>query len=201
MSNFYSFFREYSAELSKSLFNLEENELDNITKIIEKTIKNKKNIFTCGNGGSASVSNHFLCDFNKGVNQSSKGKIKPKVISLNTNIEMITAISNDIDYKKIFSYQLESFASKGDLFIAFSCSGSSKNIIDALLFAKKKKLITIGFLGFANKKNQNLFDYSVNVGFKNYGITEDIFQILMHAISQFIRMKSIKNFNKKKNIL
>ena len=86
-------------------------------------------------------------------------------------------------------------------FIAFSCSGSSKNIIDALLFAKKKKLITIGFLGFANKKNQNLFDYSVNVGLKNYGITEDIFQILMHAISQFIRMKSIKNFNKKKNIL
>ena len=55
---------------------------------------------------------------------------------------MITAISNDIDYKKIFTYQLESFASKGDLFIAFSCSGSSKNI-DALLFAKKKKLMTM----------------------------------------------------------
>ena len=114
---------------------------------------------------------------------------------------MISAISNDIDYKKIFSYQLESFATKGDLFIAFSCSGSSKNIIDALLLAKKKKMITIGFLGFAKKKNQNLFDFSVNVGFKNYCITEDIFQILMHAISQFIRKKSIKNFNKKKNIL
>ena len=56
-------------------------------------------------------------------------KFKPKVISLSSNHELISAISNDIDYSKIFSYQLETLATKGDLLILISSSGNSKNIV------------------------------------------------------------------------
>lgn len=201
MSNFFNFYKEYTDDLTKSIVSLKAKELNKIFTIIEKAIKNKKNIFTCGNGGSASVSNHFLCDFNKGIRQSSKNKLKPKVISLSSNIELISAISNDINNTEIFSYQIDNFANPGDILIAFSCSGSSKNIIKGIKLAKRKKIVTIGFLGFASKKNEKMFDYSINIGFKNYGITEDIFQILMHSISQYIRKKNIRNFNKKINIL
>lgn len=201
MGNFNNFFLEYCEDIKKSLSQISLKKLDEIFKVIETAIIKNKNIFTCGNGGSASVSNHMLCDFNKGIKIDSKNKLKPKIISLTNSIEMISAISNDLKYEQIFSFQLENYSNKNDILICFSCSGSSKNILEVVKFAKRKKLKTIGFLGFANFKNEKLFDYSININFKNYGVTEDIFQILMHSISQFIRKKNIKNFKKKTFIL
>ena len=201
MQNFNKFYLEYCEDLNRCLSKISLKKLEEIFKVIELAIKRNKNIFTCGNGGSASVSNHFLCDFNKGIKIDSKKKFKPKVISLTNSIEMMSAISNDLNYEKVFSFQLENYSNKNDILICFSCSGSSKNILEVVKFAKRKKLKTIGFLGFANLKNEKLFDYSININFKNYGVTEDIFQILMHSISQFIRKKNIKNFKKSKYIL
>ena len=132
------FFSIYSKELVKKINNLDLDILEDITNEIFSKIKQKKNIFVCGNGGSAAVANHFLCDFNKGIKATTKKKLLPRVISLNNSNEIITAISNDLDYKKIFSSQLENLAEKGDLLFVFSCSGNSKNIKEAIVFAKKK---------------------------------------------------------------
>ena len=115
----------------------------------------------------------------------------PKIISLSNSIELITAISNDIKYDEIFSFQMENYAQKNDLFIAISCSGTSKNILKANSFAKKKGLSVILFTGFG-KKNKNVNHY-INLNCKNYGITEDIFSYFMHCISQFIRSKHQTN--------
>ena len=162
-------------------------------------MKNYQNrqIFTCGNGGAASSSNHFLCDFNKGIKISSNTKLKPKVISLSSDIENILAISNDISFDEIFSFQLENYCKPGDLLITFSCSGSSKNIIKAIQFAKKNKLNTISFTGFASRKIQKMTELNFNVNMKNYGVSEDIFQSLMHMISQSIRIKYLSKKNQK----
>ena len=67
-------------------------------------------------------------------------RLKPKLISLLSNVELITAISNDLSYDQIFSYQLETLATKGDLLILISSSGNSKNLINALKIAKKRVL-------------------------------------------------------------
>ena len=99
------FFIDYNTKLAKALKGFHFIELEKITKFLEKSIKAKKRIFVCGNGGSASVANHFLCDFNKGIKQSSGKKLIPKVVSLNNSIELITAISNDINFNKIFEHQ------------------------------------------------------------------------------------------------
>ena len=151
-----------------------------IEKLILKKIIQGKQIFTCGNGGAASASNHFLCDFNKGIKFSSKKKLKPKVISLSSNIENILAISNDLNFDEIFSYQLDNYCKPGDLLITFSCSGKSKNILNAIYYAKNKKLDTISFTGFASKKIQKITDINFNVNVKNYGVSEDIFQSILH---------------------
>ena len=100
------FFIDYNNKLSNTLKKEHFVELEKITRTLEKKIRLKNKIFVCGNGGSASVANHFLCDFNKGIKYSSNKKLIPKVLSLNNSIETITAISNDINYSQIFNYQL-----------------------------------------------------------------------------------------------
>ena len=137
------FYNHYKNIFFKALENLRLNDLEKISKIIEKKIIQKKNIFVAGNGGSASVANHFLCDFNKGIKLSSKKKMMPKVISLSNSIELITAISNDIKYEKIFSFQLENYANKNDLLIFLISGGASSllvNPIDGLTLKEKQKI-------------------------------------------------------------
>ncbi len=187
----------YKKNLILAYKNLDLKKIEKIKKIIIQKIKDKKQIFVCGNGGSASIANHFLCDFNKGVKISSKNKLKPKVISLSNNIETITAISNDINFNEIFKSQLDTYSDKGDLLITLSCSGSSKNIISAIKYAKIKKLSNISFTGFAQKNIIKLSDINYNLGIKNYGISEDVFQSVMHMISQSIRLRYISKKNKK----
>lgn len=191
-------YNKYITTINKVLQNLNIAKLTKIENLIYNKIKNKKQIFVCGNGGSASIASHFLCDFNKGIKLSSNKKLIPKIICLNDNIPLMTAISNDINYNKIFTFQFQNYLKPGDLLITLSCSGSSKNILDILSFAKKKKISTVSFTGFANKKYINYSKINLNFDVKNYGICEDLFQIIMHMLSQNIRKKLVKS---KKEIL
>jgi phosphoheptose isomerase len=185
------FYKHYKDLFHSTLEALNLKDLIKVSKMIEKKIIKNKNIFVAGNGGSASVANHFLCDFNKGIKLSSKKIVKPKVISLANSLELITAISNDLNYEKIFSFQLENFANNDDLLITFSCSGSSKNIVNAVKLAKTLGLNIICISGFG-KKNK-IADINLNLNCKNYGVTEDIFSYIMHTTSQFIRSKYQNN--------
>src|SRR5215469_4490424 len=89
--------------------------------LIERTAKGSV-IFSCGNGGSAAIANHLVCDCMKGVRTGSR--LQPKAHSLSTTVEMITAIANDIGQEEIFAYQLAALASPGDVLIAISSSGA-----------------------------------------------------------------------------
>lgn len=189
--------QNYKSSLVKASQNIDIVAVEKIEKLIYKKITQGRQIFTCGNGGAASVSNHFLCDFNKGIKLSSKNKLKPKVISLSNDVENILAISNDIKFSQIFSFQLDNYCKPGDLLITFSCSGASSNILNVIKYAKIKKLQTISFTGFASKKIKKITDINFDVNIKNYGVSEDIFQSLMHMISQSIRLRFISKKNKK----
>lgn len=188
-----SFFVDYNNAKKKAIDNLDLKTLTSISHFLNLKIKQKKNIFVCGNGGSASVANHFLCDFNKGIKISSNKVVKPKIISLSNSIELMTAISNDISYNDVFANQIENYANPGDVLCTFSCSGNSKNIENAINYALKKKINIISFVGFGKNKRKNI-EYYLSLNVKNYGICEDIFQGIMHMISQNIRQKfSISN--------
>jgi len=188
--------KNYLKILKNGVNTLDIAKLQKIENIIFSKIKQNKKIFVCGNGGSASVANHFLCDFNKGIKLSSNNKLKPKIVSLSDNLETILAVANDISFNKIFSFQLDNYFSKGDIVILLSCSGSSPNIIDTLNYCKKNKIFTISITGFAKKVIQKKANINIDLGIKNYGVSEDFFQIIMHMLSQSIRLKFIKK-NKK----
>jgi phosphoheptose isomerase len=145
-----------------------------------------KTLYIFGNGGSAAISNHWVCDFAKGINEDTSKKAT--AISLNSNVPLISAIANDIGYEHIFSKQLE-YASlqPGDVVFAISSSGNSKNIINGISKAKELGLYTVAFTGFSGGTAATIADTNVHVPSYNYGIVEDIHMMILHAISQRIR--------------
>jgi phosphoheptose isomerase len=185
------FLEHYMKLLTNSIMETDMKNLNQAALQILKTIKKDATIYVCGNGGSAAISNHYVVDFLKFFRE--KTDYNPKILSLSNNIETITAVSNDIDYKYIFSYQAENLCNKNDLIIIISSSGNSKNIIELVKFAKKRKITTIGFSGFNGGYLKKNSDISIHIEAQNYGISEDAHHILMHVQLQYL----IKFFGKK----
>ena len=142
-------------------------------------------VFSCGNGGSASVSNHLQCDHVKGVRNGTD--LQPRVISLSTNVELLTAIANDLGYHEAFAYQLRAQSRPGDVLIAISSSGCSPNILHALRWARDNDVRTIALTGFEGGEARSIAEVAIHVDSANYGIVEDLHQSTMHALAQYIR--------------
>lgn len=182
-------FKNYRQLLNSALDSIKDFDLDLLTTAIIDAYERKVPILICGNGGSASISEHFSCDHTKGVRLDTG--IASNIIPLTTNFSLISAIANDLSYDDIFSKQIEWFQSEAILLVITS-SGNSPNIIKALKAAKKKGMYTMALVGFEGGKivKDNMADVIVHVKSDNYGVVEDAHQIIMHGISQHIRKKN-----------
>ena len=149
-----SYAEEYLSTLSEVSKKIDFNIIEKLSKLISRYYLSNKNIFVCGNGGSASISNHFICDHLKGI--STNTNLLPKIFSLSSSLEVITAVANDIKYDEIFSFQLSRLAKQGDCLITISSSGNSENIIKAI------NKITIAFK-FLFKKVSLLSNCIMNI--------------------------------------
>ena len=197
--NLNSFCNGYLERLNNTVNKIDIKNLLRAAKLIEDTIKKKKYIYVCGNGGSAAIANHYVCDYFKQLSKYTN--LKAKIRSFNSDNYLISAISNDISYDQIFKIQAERFLEKDDILILISSSGNSKNIKQVLNFCKKKKIKTIGFSNFSGGYLKKNCDISVHSEIHNYGMGEDLNHILMHMIMQYISHKNIKNTPNKKIIL
>ena len=154
-----------------------------ITKEIKKTLKNKKTIFFAGNGGSAADCEHLAGEL---VGRYKKNRKPYKAISLTTDTSVITCISNDFGYEKIFERQLQGIGQKGDLLIAFSTSGNSKNIINVLKMAKKLKIKSISLLGKDGGKCKKLSDYNYVVPSKSTANIQEVHHLIGHIFCSLV---------------
>ena len=193
--NIKRFLSKYREDLEIGLDSIEIETLEEVLNILEKTIKSGKTIFTCGNGGSSSIAEHFVCDFLKGA--ATDTSIQPIVHSLSSNTPTVTAIANDISYGDIFSHQIKKYGNSDDVLLSISSSGESQNIIEAIKEAKVAGLKTISFVGFKGGVAKEISDYCIHIPIKNYGVVEDIHHSLMHILAQYLRLK---NLNNKENI-
>jgi D-sedoheptulose 7-phosphate isomerase len=159
--------------------------LDQAAAILTKVYSEGGMIYSCGNGGSAAIANHLVCDHCKLVQTDTQ--LTPRIVSLSAVIEMITAIGNDISYDEVFVYQLRSMARPGDALITISSSGDSENIVRAAQWAKDKKIPVISMTGFSGGRSAKIADVNLHVTADNYGIIEDVHQSLMHILAQYIR--------------
>jgi phosphoheptose isomerase len=180
-----SYLDAYSAELTRACETIEPAAFAGAVAILHEAYTRDARMFACGNGGSASIANHMQCDHVKNVRTATD--LSPRVLSLSTNVELLTAIANDLGYENIFVYQLESQSRPGDVLIAVSSSGRSPNIVNALTWARDNGLRTIAVTGFDGGPARAIAEVSVHVDCTNYGIVEDMHQTIMHALAQYIR--------------
>lgn len=155
---------------------------------IFSAIKRNKTIYTAGNGASAAIAQHWACDYTKGCSNLKDG-FNPRVISLSANIPLMTAISNDISYDEVYSYQLQRLADPGDVFISISSSGNSPSVVRACEVALSKGMRVIALTGFEGGRTRELAHYPLHVDIQEYEATEDVHQAIMHMIAKYIRAK------------
>ena len=184
-TNASSYLDAYADEMSRAAKTIDPEAFDRAAVILLEAYVSGARMFSCGNGGSASIANHIQCDHVKGVRTATD--LTPQVLSLSANVELLTAIANDIGYENIFVYQLQSQSCLGDVLMAISSSGSSPNIVKALTWARDHGLRTIAVTGFDGGAARAVAEVSIHVDSANYGIIEDLHQVIMHALAQYIR--------------
>ena len=175
----------YFFELKRTIDEIPITKVKKIVQMIYQAYRNNKYVFIMGNGGSASTASHFACDLGKGT--ICEGKPRFRVVSLNDNMPLITALSNDFGYERVFIEQLINLVNPGDLVISITGSGNSQNIIQAVEYALKRGAKTIGLIGFGGGALKRIVDEYIVISNENYGQVEDIHLILCHAISQYFK--------------
>jgi D-sedoheptulose 7-phosphate isomerase/D-glycero-D-manno-heptose 1,7-bisphosphate phosphatase len=175
----------YAGELATALGTVDMAEVARAAEVLNAAHDRGASIFACGNGGSASIANHLQCDHVKGV-RTGTGLIT-RVFSLSTNVELFSAIANDIGYDMVFEYQLESLARTADVLIAISSSGRSPNVVRAVEWGNEHGMPTIALTGFSGGRAKELASVSIHVQSDNYGIVEDAHQACMHLLAQYVR--------------
>ena len=174
-------FLEHSAVL-ESLVHLDES-IINVANLLIQCLENKGTIFWCGNGGSASDSQHLAGEL---VGRF-VGERKPlKSIALTADSAVMTCIVNDYGYKHIFSRQIEALGVEGDVLVGISTSGNSENVIHAFEVAKHRGITTIGFLGKGGGKSSELVNQSIIVPSTSTARIQEMHILIGHIICDLI---------------
>ncbi len=144
-----------SISVKEKFFNNNGDKIIEVSKVIAECFNNGNKLLLFGNGGSATDASHIAGEF---VNKFQLERPGLPAIALNTDMAVITSIANDYNFAEVFARQIKSLAVEGDVVIALSTSGKSRNILKAMDVAKRKKLVTIAFTGengveFASKAN------------------------------------------------
>ncbi len=137
-------------------------------------------IYVFGNGGSAATASHFVCDFNKGVSEKKEKKFN--LVCLNDNTSLVLAVANDISYDEIFRFQLLNKLKPTDLVIGISGSGNSRNVLNAVEYAKQIGTPVIGITGYHGGKLKEISDYHMDAMEDDMQISEDMHMIFDHMM-------------------
>ena len=157
--------------------------ISEISSLISKTLRSGGCIFWCGNGGSASQSQHLAAEL---IGRFKNNRVPYKSLSLTSDSTVITCISNDFGYENLFSRQLEALGNEGDLLIVLSSSGNSINLKNAIKTAKSKSIKSISLLG---KKGGLIKDYADHSLIINSNITariQELHNLIGHIICEIV---------------
>lgn len=154
-----------------------------VSKLIADAFNEGKKLILFGNGGSACDASHIVAEF---VNRFKKDRPGLPAIAINTDMAVLTSIANDYDYSEIFARQVKTLADTGDIVIAISTSGTSRNILKAVDVSKKKGLKTIAFTGLKGEKFASKCDYAFIVPSEDTPRIQETHITLGHVLCQMV---------------
>lgn len=157
---------------------------------ITKCLKNKGKVLFCGNGGSAADAQHLAAELS-GRYYFDRKPLFAEALHVNTSY--LTAVANDISFDSVYSRQVEAKGTEGDILIAISTSGNSKNIINAAIEANRKGLIVIAFTGSDGGLLRNYCDILINIPSDDTARIQEMHITLGHSICQIVEENIFRN--------
>jgi D-sedoheptulose 7-phosphate isomerase len=158
-------------------------DIKKVSKILIECLKKGKTVFWCGNGGSASDSQHLAGEL---VGRYVNDRKPLKSISLNADSAVMTCIVNDYGYEHIFSRQVEALGNDGDVLIGISTSGNSLNVLNAFKVANDKNMQTVGFLGKGGGKAASFVKYSIIIPSNTTARVQEMHILIGHILCDLI---------------
>ena len=179
------YLQKYISTLQQTMEKLPQPLIADVIHVLQHARMQGSQVFIMGNGGSASTASHFVCDLAK--NTRFDGLPHFRAIGLTDNMEVFSAYANDEGYENVFSQQLLNLIRSGDIVIAISASGNSRNVLKAVEEAKGFGATTIGFTGFDGGRLGQLVDLHIHVDSTIIEHVEDIHLMLEHMIVRTIK--------------
>lgn len=177
------FFSNYASRLQAVLAKADWSPVAQLAQDLYHCWVDKKQVFVCGNGGSAGNAIHLANDFIYGVAKCTGGGLR--INALSANPAVLTCLANDVGYDRIYSEQLAVQAEPEDLLIVLSGSGNSPNILAALQLAKAMKVKSYAILGFSGGRSKDLADVSIHFPVDDMQIAEDLQLVVGHMLMQW----------------
>ncbi len=184
--------KDYLDKASKNFIALK-NQSENIemaTNVVIKSLQAGKKIIFCGNGGSAGDSQHLAAEL---MGRYKVDRKPMPAIALTVDTSAITAIGNDYGYENVFSRQLKGIGNKGDVLIAISTSGKSKNVINAIHEAKEMGIYVISFTGIDDSEMKSLSNNTISAQSNETNHIQEMHIAIGQLICGIVEEEIIKN--------
>lgn len=177
------FAQAYREKVSKTIGSIDADLVTTAIEWLRSARDEGRQVFVCGNGGSASTASHFACDMVKGASYGREKRFR--IMALTDSLPTITAYSNDVAYECVYEEQLKNFARPGDVVMAISGSGNSPNVIRAVEYANSAGCKTIALTGRDGGELGPAAQLNLNVSEIHMGRIEDAHMIMCHMICYY----------------
>lgn len=177
-------FTDYSRRLAATLEIFDWTPVEELATDLLDCWTTGRQLFVCGNGGSAGNANHVVNDLLYPVSKRLGSGIRAH--SLSENPAVLTCLGNDEGYDNVYAYQLAVMANPGDILVVFSGSGNSGNILKVLEEARKRGVKSYAVLGYSGGKAKAMCDVPIHFALDDMQIAEDTQTIIFHMIVQWL---------------
>ena len=178
------FISAYQATLTSAMRAHDWSDVSRLAEVLTQCWQEDRQVFICGNGGSAANAAHLANDFLYGIDKPRSRGLR--VTALPANTAVVTCLANDVGYDDIFALQLTALARRGDVLIALSGSGNSPNIVRALERAKEIGVTSFAVLGYSGGQALKLADHAIHFAVDDMQVAEDLQMITGHMVMQWL---------------
>lgn len=158
-------------------------QVEQIVQAMIRCFKEDGTIYFCGNGGSNADAQHIATELS---GRFYKNRKPLSAICLGTNPAFLTAVANDINYEEVYARELEATARKGDLLIAISTSGRSKNVLNAVMKSKSMGVKCIGITGNQGHQLMSIVDHYLEIPSSDVPRIQEAYMLVLHNICEYI---------------
>jgi D-sedoheptulose 7-phosphate isomerase len=177
---------EEGIELRRRMAETLPREIARAGEALALALRSGKKALSCGNGGSAADAQHFAAEL---VGRFERERPGLPAVALTTDTSALTAIANDYDYDRVFSKQVEALGNEGDVLLAISTSGNSKNVIEAMKAAQARKVTVIALTGRdggAMGRMCGSRDFHINVAHPRTMRVQEVHLLVVHCLCEVV---------------